>query len=76
MAVTDPGFNPNLTLWDVYQAVLSLDRRVLSLEVAVKAAVETKADQETRLRSMERWAYAIPPAILGSIASVALAVIR
>ncbi len=71
----DPD-NPNLTLWDVYQAVLSLDRRMQAVESAVKTALDAKSDHEERIRASEKWSYAIPPSILTAIAAVAVAVLH
>ncbi len=72
----DQAPDPNLSLWDVYQAVLSLDRRMLSVEGAVKAALDAKTDHETRIRGAEKWSYAIPASILTAISAIAVAVLN
>lgn len=66
----------HITLWDLYQAIQSLDKRVTAVEQTLKILVDLKADHEARIRSSERWQYAIPPAVLGSLSAAVLALMK
>lgn len=66
----------HISLWDLYQAILALDKRVSVMETAVAAFVKSNDDHEGRIRAGERWQYAIPPAILGSLAAAVIALIK
>lgn len=56
-----------------------IGERLAVIEVHIKELVEVNKsrgeDHERRIRAMERWMYALPPALLISVASIALTLV-
>lgn len=46
---------------------------VAYIRAKIETVLETQADHETRIRSSERWRYALPTSAVGALMSVALA---
>lgn len=49
-----------VTATDVYKELVSLSGDVRALSELVKQATGVQLDHEARLRSLERWRYALP----------------
>lgn len=58
-----------ITLKDVYDVQLQMQSQLGSI-------VEKVPDHEARIRTLERWAYAIPPALLTAIGGLALGLLK
>ncbi|MEU7200259.1 hypothetical protein [Streptomyces sp. NPDC045470] len=63
-------------LREVYDQVVGVREDVRDLKQNHESVNRTLADQEERIRSLERWKYALPPALLIAIATSAVAVLR
>lgn len=59
-----------ITLRDVYDKVTEVSKTVDEVANAGKHSTKHAADHELRIRSLERWAYALPAALV--LAAVAL----
>lgn len=59
-----------VTLKDVYLLLLELQKQVGTMDSPVKAV----ADHESRIRSLEKWRYALPVSLAGAAASIIVAI--
>lgn len=55
-----------ITLREIYDQVVATREEVQTLTQTRDAHSEKLADFETRLRTLERWKYSIPVALIGS----------
>jgi hypothetical protein len=75
MAEQDP-LGVNISAREIYDQIVGLRDDVRSL-VQSNAAVQTALDDhETRLRSVERWKYAVPTATVGAIISAGITIAK
>lgn len=68
----EPSDRVEITLRDVYAEVLSVKGTVQTMTTVVPQV----ADHENRLRALEKWRYALPPALLCSAASLLVALLE
>lgn len=61
-----------IRLRDVYDGVKQLQLDVSPL----RDVVRTQADHEERIRSLEKWAYALPPTFLLALVSAVVALVK
>jgi hypothetical protein len=59
---------------DIYDQIIGLRDDVRSLVQSNDAVQEQLSDHETRLRSVERWKYAVPTALVGAIVSAGITI--
>lgn len=50
-----------------------IGRKIDSLDSSIKKVLD---DHESRLRSIERWMYAVPPTLLIAVASVVASILK
>jgi len=62
------GSYVRVTLVDIYE-------ELVALRADVAALVPSVPDHEQRIRSLERWRYALPPALILGVGSVVLTVV-
>jgi hypothetical protein len=75
MAEQDP-LGVNISAREIYDQIVGLRDDVRSL-VQSNAAVQTALDDhETRIRSVERWKYAVPTATVGAIISAGITIAK
>jgi hypothetical protein len=66
----------NISAREIYDQIVGLRDDVRSL-VQSNAAVQTALDDhETRIRSVERWKYAVPTATVGAIISAGITIAK
>lgn len=70
--MADEPTNVSITLRDVYDELRKLHDQVASMTPQGK----TISDHESRLRSLERWKYALPGSLLLAIASICIAILE
>jgi hypothetical protein len=58
-----------VTLKDVYLLLLELQKQVGAMQGSVGAV----SDHESRIRSLEKWRYALPVSLAGATASIIVA---
>lgn len=63
--------DPIVTLATIFAEQREQSLRLERIEAKLDGAASTVTDHETRIRSTEKWSYAIPPAILGSLTALA-----
>lgn len=63
-----------ITVRDIYEGVNKLTSEVQSLVYEIRTSKQTGDDHERRLRTLERWMYAIPASLLVAIASAVMTV--
>jgi hypothetical protein len=70
-----------ITLGDIYARLCTLDdrlhdldRKVDRLDVHGSQAVADATDHEARIRSLERWRYALPAGLVSGVLALALQV--
>jgi hypothetical protein len=75
MSDQDP-LGVNISAREIYDQIVGLRDDVRSL-VQSNAAVQTALDDhETRIRSVERWKYAVPTATVGAIVSAGITIVK
>lgn len=61
-----------VTLKDVFMAVQSVDGRLRTVESDIRSV----RDHEERIRTLERWMYALPPTFLVAVASIVITLVK
>lgn len=64
------------TLFEIYAAIVAVDKRLAIIEATAMAENEARKDHEARLRTVERWVYGIPATIVLAVGSMVATVIR
>lgn len=68
-------FGVHIGAREVYDQLIGLREDVQTLVHQGRATTEQLADHEDRIRTIERWKYGVPTAVLASVASVAVALL-
>jgi hypothetical protein len=77
--VTDPSNNGNVivvTLKDVYIELMKIKESLSEIKGKADTTASAVPDHETRIRSLEKWRYALPPAILLALASIVVGLLE
>lgn len=61
---------------EIYDQIVGLRDDVRSLTHSNTTTAETLSDHESRLRSVERWKYALPTAAIGAIVSAGITIAK
>lgn len=61
-----------VTLRDVYEATQTIDRKVTTMEHEIRVI----SDHEGRIRALEKWSYAVPPAVVMAASALAAALLQ
>ncbi|WP_344859737.1 hypothetical protein [Planomonospora alba] len=65
-----------ITLKEVYDEMRELISEVRQLTSEYKNSKQVDEDHERRIRSLERWMYAIPASVFLAIASIVVALVN
>ncbi|MFB7643893.1 hypothetical protein ACFC0S_03145 [Streptomyces sp. NPDC056084] len=60
---------------EIYDQLVGMREDVRNLTQAQEGVSRTLADQEDRLRALERWKYAIPPTVVMAVGSLVSALL-
>jgi hypothetical protein len=66
----------NISAREIYDQIVGLRDDVRSLVQSNAAVQTTLDDHETRIRSVERWKYAVPTATVGAIVSAGITIAK
>jgi hypothetical protein len=66
----------NISAREIYDQIVGLRDDVRSLVQSNAAVQTTLDDHETRIRSVERWKYAVPTATVGAIISAGITIAK
>jgi hypothetical protein len=61
---------------EIYDQIVGLRDDVRSLVQSNAEVSKAMDDHETRLRSVERWKYAVPTALIGSLVSAGITITK
>lgn len=75
MSDQDP-LGVNISAREIYDQIVGLRDDVRSLVQSNAAVQTTLDDHETRIRSVERWKYAVPTATVGAIISAGITIAK
>lgn len=70
--MTEQPVGVTITLADIYAKICTLEERVQEMTPQGKAI----ADHEQRLRSIERWKYAVPPSLILAVVSTIVTIVQ
>jgi hypothetical protein len=76
MAEQEDSLGVTIGAREIYDQVVGLRDDVRSLVQSNDAVQETLTDHEDRLRSVERWKYAVPTATIGAIVSAGITITK
>jgi hypothetical protein len=66
----------NISAREIYDQIVGLRDDVRSLVQSNAAVQTTLDDHESRIRSVERWKYAVPTATVGAIISAGITIAK
>jgi hypothetical protein len=75
MSEQDP-LGVTISAREIYDQIVGLRDDVRSLVQSNAEVGKTLEDHETRLRSVERWKYAVPTATVGAIVSAGITIAK
>jgi hypothetical protein len=75
MSEQDP-LGVNISAREIYDQIVGLRDDVRSLVQSNAAVQTTLDDHESRIRSVERWKYAVPTATIGSVVAAGITIAK